>query len=126
MKRDVRLRSLTEFQRVRRFGKSFAHPFVVLLVLPVEQPVIKIGVAAGRSVGGAVKRNRAKRRIRAILDEYIPLLQPGFHLMVMAREAVNRATYLELRAALRDVLIRAQLLKESDEFSGNTNAGIST
>lgn len=126
MKRDVRLRSLTEFQRVRRSGKPFTHPLVVLLVLPVEQPVIKIGIAAGRSVGSAVKRNRAKRRIRAVLDGYIPLLQPGFNFIVIAREAVNWATYLELRAALREVLTRAQLLKESNEFSGNTNAGVST
>ncbi len=94
--------------------------------MPQEQPGVKIGVAAGRSVGGAVKRNRAKRRLRAILDEFVPQLQPGYDLIVMAREAITRASYFELRAAIKDVLIKAQLLKETNEFPSDTNAGIST
>lgn len=94
--------------------------------MPEEQPGVKIGVTAGRSVGGAVKRNRAKRRLRAILDEFVPRLQPGYNLIIMAREAINRAGYLELRAALWDVLNRARLLKESNEFPNDTNPGIST
>lgn len=94
--------------------------------MPQEQPGVKIGVAAGRALGGAVKRNRAKRRLRAILDEFVPQLQPGYDLIVMAREAITRASYFELRAAIKDVLIKAQLLKETNEFPGDTNAGIST
>jgi ribonuclease P protein component len=94
--------------------------------MPEEQHGVKIGVAAGKAVGSAVKRNRAKRRLRAVLDEFVPNLQPGYNLIVIAREAINRASYFELRAALRDVLIRAQLLKESNEFPGDSNAGVST
>jgi len=126
VKRNVRLRSQTEFQRVRRLGKSFTHPLIVLLVMPEEQRGVKIGVAAGKAVGSAVKRNRAKRRLRAVLDEFVPNLQPGYNLIVIAREAMNRASYCELRTALRDVLIRAQLLKESNEFPGDSNARVST
>ena len=64
MQRKFRLTRSTDFKRVRRTGKSYAHPFVVLVVQASEVPRVRVGVTAGRSVGGAVQRNRAKRLLR--------------------------------------------------------------
>ena len=64
MQRKFRLTRSEDFKRVRRSGKSYAHPLVVLIVQTHEQPRVKIGVAAGRTVGTAVHRNRAKRLLR--------------------------------------------------------------
>ena len=46
---------------MRQSGKSFGDPLVVLIVAPNELGSVRIAVVAGRSVGGAVLRNRAKR-----------------------------------------------------------------
>src|SRR5207245_774623 len=42
---------------------------------PNEPP--RVAYAIGRKVGGAVKRNRLRRRLRAIVQELAPLLRPG-------------------------------------------------
>ena len=59
MQRKFRLTRSEDFKRVRRSGKSYAHPLVVLIVQAHDQPRVKVGVAAGRTVGTAVYRNRA-------------------------------------------------------------------
>lgn len=114
MKRKFRLRKSTDFKRVRRLGKSYAHPFVVLIVHPNERATSRFGVAAGRSTGNAVHRNRAKRRIREAIRPRIGEIQPGWDLIFLARKSIHQAGYAELQAAIDRLLRRAGVLQEND------------
>ena len=137
MQRKFRLTRSEDFKRVRRSGKSYAHPLVVLIVQnhdkrsttpvlsptggaravpdalggsPVDQPRLKIGVAAGRTVGTAVYRNRAKRLLREAIRPLIPKIASGLDLILIARPGVVSATLEETRQALLTLLQRANIL----------------
>ena len=117
MQRKFRLTRSEDFKRVRRSGKSYAHPLVVLIVQthdqrssPVDQPRVKIGVAAGRTVGTAVYRNRAKRLLREAMRPLIPNIASGLDLILIARPGLVSATLQETRDALLTLLQRAQIL----------------
>ena len=110
MQRKFRLTRSTDFKRVRRTGKSYAHPFVVLVVQASETPRARVGVTAGRSVGGAVQRNRAKRLLREAMRPLLPQLIPGWDLIQIARPALVRSTVQEIRQTLMDLLQRARIL----------------
>ena len=112
MKRKFRLRKSTEFKRVRRFGKSYAHPFIVLIKHPNQEEKSRFGVAAGRSIGNAVERNRAKRRIREIIRPRISMIMDGWDIIILARRAIKDASYTELQSALDELIIQAELSKE--------------
>ncbi len=58
----------------------------------------RVAVIAGRKVGGAVVRNRVKRRLRAALQAR-PLPQ-GVDLVVVARPAAAVAPFAQLRSEL--------------------------
>jgi len=122
VQRKFRLTRSEDFKRVRRSGKSYAHPLVVLIVQthdkrssPVDQPRVKIGVAAGRTVGTAVYRNRAKRLLREAMRTLIPNLASGFDLILIARPGLVSATLEETRQALLTLLQRAQILTPLNE-----------
>jgi ribonuclease P protein component len=53
-------------------------------------------VASKASVGGAVLRNRAKRRLREVFRRHQELLPRDADLVVVARAAVNRRPFAEL------------------------------
>ncbi len=95
---------------MRRAGRSYAHPLVVLVVLPNDLAQVRVGVAAGRSVGKAVQRNRAKRRLREIMRRLLPHLPPGWDLLLIARSPINAASFDELQRAVITLLRRAGLL----------------
>jgi ribonuclease P protein component len=110
VKRSFRLTRSTDIKRVRRSGKSYAHPLVVLYVLAADLPETHVGVSAGLAVGNAVKRNRAKRLLRAAMSELIPMTVPGSDLLLIARAPLKAADIYQTRDALTNLLKRAGLL----------------
>ena len=115
MQRKFRLTRSTDFKRVRRKGKSYAHPFVVLVVQASEVPRVRVGVTAGRSVGGAVQRNRAKRLLREAIHPLLSELLPGRDLILIARPALLSKSLQDIRQVLTSLLHRAQVLPLSNE-----------
>jgi ribonuclease P protein component len=100
---------------VRRFGKSYAHPLVVLVTLQNQDNCVRIGVTASHLVGNAVNRNRAKRRIRASVDEYFPVIQTGWDLIFLARRSIGRADFMQIKSEILSLLKIAGLLVEVED-----------
>jgi ribonuclease P protein component len=59
-------------------------------------------VASIQAVGGATKRNRAKRRMREIFRRQQMLLPPACDLMIVARSSVNSWPFAQLERAFTD------------------------
>jgi ribonuclease P protein component len=105
-----RLKKSADFQRVRRLGKAIAHPFVVVLYLPNQSEHIRFGIAAGKTVGNAVARNRAKRILRAAVQAQIPQIKPGVDCVLIARPPILKTNSTQLEEILAKLLDRAELL----------------
>lgn len=69
-----------------------------------------VGFITSKKVGIAVVRNRVRRRLRAILDEFAARLVPGTMLVVIARFRAPRASYRDLRADWERTAKRAGIL----------------
>lgn len=112
MKRKFRLTRSTDLKRVRRYGKSFAHPLVVLVALPNEDNDLRFGFIAGRSLGKAVQRNRAKRLIREAVRSFQDEIRPGWDMVWIARRPMAGVTYWDTREAVLELLQRADLIRD--------------
>jgi ribonuclease P protein component len=110
VKRRFRLTRSTDFKRVRSDGKSYAHPLVVLYVTPADQAGTRVGVTATRTVGNAVRRNRAKRLLRAAMADLLPVTAAGADLLLVARAPLPLSGFAETRDALASLLRRAGLI----------------
>jgi ribonuclease P protein component len=113
VKRKFRLTSPTDFKRVRRFGKSYAHPLVVLVTLPNELGKTRLAVSAGRSLGGAVERNHAKRLLREAIRPNIASISPGWDCLLLARRPMLQAPFQNLQLAVSALLRQAHLWNEA-------------
>lgn len=70
MSEFVSLKKNIDFRRLYRRGRTCVTPCVVVYALPNRAHMHRIGITAGKKVGGAVSRNRAKRRLRALFREF--------------------------------------------------------
>lgn len=84
---------------MRRGHKSGRATLVVYAVI-MDSPARRAGVIVSRIVGGAVLRNRTKRRIRALLARLLPSLPEGTALVVRALPPAGSAATEILEAEL--------------------------
>ena len=76
---------------------------------------MRVGVSAGLALGNAVKRNRAKRLLRAAMTELLPQTVLGSDLLLIARSPLPESDLHQTRAALSNLLERAGLLSQTHD-----------
>jgi ribonuclease P protein component len=76
---------------------------VILYVAPGE-PGARPAFVAGRRIGGAVVRNRARRVLRAAWRNLAPLVPEDRHVVVVARGGISGAGSEELETEMRGLL----------------------
>ena len=107
-----RLTAANDFAALRADGVAFrgAHCLVVALARPGE--VTRVGfVASKRGVGGAVQRNRARRRLREIVRRrWARLPETGRLLMFVAYRATPTVPHQDLASDVERVLTAAGVL----------------
>lgn len=86
----------SQFRRLYKKGKSFVTPTMVVYCMKNSCGVNRLGITAGKKIGGAVERNRAKRRIRELFRISQTDLQTGFDFCIVARGFTGKAPYERL------------------------------
>jgi ribonuclease P protein component len=109
--KTARLFRATEFARLKREGVSFHGKFMVLSVLKnLPEAEVRVGLITSRRVGGAVVRNRVRRRLREIVRAARPGIRAGTWLILIARQAAASATFQGLSAEWQMLAGRSSIL----------------
>lgn len=119
MSAALKLTRRPEFLHVAGKGRRWVGPGLVLQALnrrdsATPETAIRFGLTASRKVGGAVQRNRARRRLRVLARELLPAHgQPGFDYVLIARTATLDRPFDALRSDLEKGLrhLRHVMLK---------------
>ena len=109
----VRLRSRGEFIAVQQHGRRVGSRYLTVLGRPNTLGRDRLGLIASRRLGGAVDRNRVKRRLREIFRRHQPdqaaaAGRRGWDVVIIARSDVVTAPFTDLRSDLTAALHRLQ------------------
>jgi ribonuclease P protein component len=113
VQRRFRLTRSDDISRARKSGKSYADPLLVLVAQANGRAQVRVGVVAGKTVGGAVQRNRAKRLLRAAMQSLVSSVAPGWDLILIARPPLVSSDMFHAREVLLTLLRRAELIAPS-------------
>jgi len=107
-----RLKRRPDYLRVAATRRRWATPGLILQAAPADRraataPSIRVGITASRKVGGAVDRNRARRRLRALVARVFPDdALPDMDYVVIARRATVNRPFADLVSDLEEALRR--------------------
>lgn len=106
---EQRLKRREDFAAVYRHGTPYANgPLVIRVCSNPETTIPRFGFAVGKRIGGAVVRNQIKRRLRSAVRASDAA--GGVDVVVIARAKAARTSYQDLEEALRELLLRAELI----------------
>ena len=77
---------------------------MVVRFVPNGRDHDRFGISTGRRLGGAVQRNRVRRRLREILRRMPNDTGQGWDILIVARPAALDASFHDLRTALERLL----------------------
>jgi ribonuclease P protein component len=102
------LRRRADFDRVFQHGRHNGGKLLSVRSVKNQQPLTRFAFAIPKRVGGAVVRNRVRRRLREIIRTYT--LTEGFDVVISVRPEATKARFAHLRAELTTLMTRARLI----------------
>ena len=95
-----------DFTAIQGKGTTKSHALFSARFLRTDLEVTRFGLATGRRLGGAVVRNRVRRRLREALRAMGPSFQTGWDVLIIARPGIVKADHEALVGALHRTLVR--------------------
>jgi ribonuclease P protein component len=102
-----RLKKRADFLACAKAPSCARGAVVIQARLRDDRPLVRAGFTATRRIGGAVVRNRAKRRMREAARLLLPqLARPGFDYVFIARGGLTSRPWARLLDDVKSALIR--------------------
>lgn len=98
--KEQRLRKRADFQACYTQGRRVQHQYFTLYLLERKEGKTRLGLTVSRKVGGAVLRNRIKRRVREIFRRSSVFPTEGYDVVFVAKKGCVELSYWELEQEL--------------------------
>ncbi|MGN1202188.1 MAG: ribonuclease P protein component [Eubacterium sp.] len=98
------LKENKDFRRLYYRGKSDASSCLVTYVMKSRLNETRVGITSGKKIGNAVKRNRARRLIRAAFSRYEDKLNGFYDIVFVARTRTAEVKMQEVQKQMEEQL----------------------
>jgi ribonuclease P protein component len=127
VKKNYSLKGIKIFREVLKRGKRLTKEGIQVIVLDMknngEMPNmsfnrdnkdsgIKIGISINSRYGKAIIRNKAKRRLRSICRELVPLMEEGYFILLRPNEDFKIFDYNRSKNNLHHLFLRAGIIRQ--------------
>jgi len=107
----ITLRGAAEFKRVFAKGQARRSNGLVLHWAANSMEHNRYGLVAKSTLGTAVARNRVRRWMRELLRSWAPAIEPGYDIVLVARDRDVTAAFAQFSLHLATVLHKAELME---------------
>lgn len=111
IKKEYRVKSDQDFQRVFHEGNSVANRQLVLYVYQKnDQEHFRVGLSVGKKIGNAVLRNQIKRYLRQSLLELKPWIKKDIDFILIARPDIKTKNMIQIKKSMIHVMNLANII----------------
>ena len=110
MKFTTSLTKNHEFKRLYNKGKSAASKYVVVYYRKNRNTENRLGITVSTKLGGAVQRNRVRRRLKEIYRLHEHSLQTGCDVVLVARLACRHAKWCDLESSVLSLFLKLGII----------------
>ena len=109
LKSTNRLKKRKEFAYLYNNGTAKHSSHLTLVYIPTKHRPLKIGFSISKKIGKAHDRNLIKRRLRAIVREYVNILPDNYNMVFIAKGGILDISFAELKSQVSLVISKTGL-----------------
>lgn len=113
MKKTVTIKQNHEFRRLYNKGQSAVSPSMVIYCRKSRLAHNRLGITVSTKLGCAVKRNRARRRLRELFRLAQPRMKQGYDVVIVARTRAVTIPHKKLQADFDRALMQLDLWEKA-------------
>jgi ribonuclease P protein component len=92
-----RIRKKTDFSALYSRGRRYRGKYFSLIYVSNSLGFTRVGVVAGKKVGNAVVRNKAKRRMRELVRRNKTVFKVPVDIVIVAKQEMTDVSWRKLR-----------------------------
>ena len=119
MKYTTSLKRNHEFKRLYNKGKSAASQYAVVYIRRNGSTGNRLGVTVSTKLGGAVQRNRIRRRLKEVYRLNEGKLRYGYDIVIVARMRSKPARFADLEASVLGIFRKLGITAHPQEEKSN-------
>lgn len=112
MRKENRLRKNMEFKKVYKTGKNYWNRNLILFIRKNGSENTRIGISITKKIGNAVVRNKLKRRIKSVNQDYINSIKLGYDVVIIPKKNAVELTFKDLESAIKHIYKISGLLEK--------------
>ena len=115
MKKNEKKKKSRDFEKIIKNGKCIKDRYYIIHYLDNNLGKDKFGISVSKKIGNAVFRNKYKRKIRAIIDNYKKVyINSKDYIIILRKEALN-VDYQELEKSFFALMNRNKERTKNEE-----------
>lgn len=108
LSKNLRMKSSSQFDYIFKKGKTLKHKNI-LIFYSISKQQQKFGVVVSKKIGHSVVRNKAKRKIRAVIKTVMPTLNNKYNYIFVARQGLENLSYNDLLTIVQNMIKKSEI-----------------
>ncbi len=110
MKKRNIVKKNEDFSRIIKTMPVYRFPDYFVYLEHTDEKNYHFGISISKKIGNAVTRNKIKRRIKSILDQYD--YKNNFNCIIIVRKSILKSSFLKMNQDLEKIIIKLNIVKE--------------
>lgn len=104
MKKKYIVKEHVDFTAIIQHGRYYKSKYFVIYTKKNELDYYRFGISVGKKVGNAVVRNKVKRQMRMIIDNYKKNYQKSMDYIIIIKSNYVDGSFLEIKKSFEDII----------------------
>lgn len=109
LSRKFRISKKKEYKKIYKNGRRVSGKFIIVFVMRNFSKNSRFGVVTSRKLGNAVKRNRTRRKLRAVIRQNMERMKNYADVVIVAKKSAVDADFYLLEKDFLFVMRKAGL-----------------
>lgn len=94
--KEFRIRESQQYNNIYQNGRKFLGKCLIVFIVENELGINRFGIVTSKKIGNAVTRNKAKRRLRSLINENRLKLKQGYDIVLVSRPLISKVKYNQI------------------------------